>query len=77
MPAPVMRAAVRVRAGGGLPRGFVADAETTGPIVARASGSFQLGPFDPVRWRACRLLQRADGYAYRLVPLTDDTTGCG
>ena len=73
----LVHAAVRVRVGGGLPRGFVAEAETTGPVVVRASGSFCLGPFDPVRWRACRLLQRADGYAYRLVPLTDDKTGAG
>jgi hypothetical protein len=32
-----------------------------GPVVMRASGSFQVGKRDGVPWRACRLLQRADG----------------
>ena len=36
----------------------------SGPAVVRASGSFRVGERDAVPWRACRLLQRADGYAY-------------
>ena len=68
----LVRAGVRVRVGGGLPRIFVAEAEITGPVVVRASGSFRLGPFDPVRWQASRLLQRGDGYAYRVASLGDE-----
>ena len=35
-----------------------------GPVVVRASARFRVGERDGVPWRACRLLQRADGYAY-------------
>ena len=38
-----------------------------GPVAVRASGSFRVGRVDGINWRYCRLAQRADGYAYRLV----------
>ena len=63
----LVRAGVRHRAGRRLPAAFVAEIEATGPVVVRTRGAFHVGPFDPVRWQACRLLQRADGYAYRVV----------
>ena len=67
----LVTAGVRHRAGGRLPAAFVAEIEATGPVAVRASGSFRLGPFDPVRWQASRLLQRGDGYAYHVAPLGD------
>lgn len=73
----LVRAGVRMRAGGGLPRSLVVEVEATGHLVVRASGSFRLWPFDPVRWQACRLLQRADGYAYHGVRLTEAGTASG
>jgi hypothetical protein len=39
----------------------------TGPVAVRASGFFQVGHVDGISWRYCRLVQRADGYAYQFV----------
>jgi len=36
-----------------------------GRVVVRAKGSFCLGSIDSISWRYCRLLWRADGYAYQ------------
>jgi hypothetical protein len=35
-----------------------------GRVTVRRNGSFRVGKNDGISWRRCRLLQRADGYAY-------------
>jgi hypothetical protein len=35
-----------------------------GRVTVRRNGSFRVGKKDGLSWRRCRLLQRADGYAY-------------
>jgi 5-methylcytosine-specific restriction endonuclease McrA len=35
-----------------------------GRVAVRATGKFRVGTTDPVNWRYCQLLQRADGYEY-------------
>jgi len=41
-----------------------------GRVAIRATGSFNVGTFQGINWRYCRILQRADGYGYaaRLLP---------
>lgn len=35
-----------------------------GRVAVRSNGSFRVGKVDGISWRYCRLLQRADGFAY-------------
>jgi hypothetical protein len=37
-----------------------------GRVVTRASGSFLVGKTDGVFWKYCRVISKADGYAYSL-----------
>jgi len=39
-----------------------------GRVAVRASGSFRVGKTDGINAKYCRLVQRADGYAYTLAP---------
>jgi len=39
-----------------------------GRVAVRASGSFRVGETDGINARYCRLVQRADGYAYTFAP---------
>jgi 5-methylcytosine-specific restriction endonuclease McrA len=47
----------------------------TGRVAIRASGSFKVHGRQNVGWRYCRLLQRADGYAYALRPASSPDHG--
>jgi 5-methylcytosine-specific restriction endonuclease McrA len=37
-----------------------------GRVAVRTSGSFRVGKVDGIGWKSCRILQRVDGYDYRL-----------
>ena len=37
-----------------------------GRVAVRTSGSFRVGRVDGIRWKYCRMVQRADGYDYQL-----------
>jgi hypothetical protein len=39
-----------------------------GRVAVRERGSFVIGQIDGINVKYCRLLQRADGYAYAFVP---------
>jgi HNH endonuclease len=40
----------------------------TGRVAVRGTGSFRVGKVDGINATYCRLIQRADGYAYTLIP---------